>query len=300
MTEDTTIDGLAARARDIARAGSAAAVFKALLEASRAVAPRAAVFVVRPEEIQGWGSFGYPGPVAQAQRAHADPRDAAWVDQLARAWDVPVAAAGGGPDFGQPPADQWTGCALTINGRPIALVVAERSVGETPWNPAGLALLAGLAEQRIELDLARRRVAGMARPAAESAPPGPAAEAPSRPAAESAGQAVPEDPAPPLEAPLPSSPAPTPAPTSDASRELERARRYAKLVATDIRLYNEEAVMAGRRNGDLAQRLSDHLDRGRETFARRHGDLGPSGLELLHEAYVQVLAGGNAALLPRS
>ena len=83
-------------------------------------------------------------------------------------------------------------------------------------------------------------------------------------------------------------------------KRLEAARRYARLVATDIRLYNEEAVMQGRRGGDLVQRLGDQIGRGKETFLRRHGSLGPTGLEILHEAYVQVLAGGDEALMPPS
>ena len=81
-------------------------------------------------------------------------------------------------------------------------------------------------------------------------------------------------------------------PQKSESSSVDAARRYARLVATDIRLYNEEAVVLGRRNGDLLKRLEEHLDRGKETFLRRHRDLGPAGLELLHEAYVQVLAGG--------
>jgi hypothetical protein len=80
--------------------------------------------------------------------------------------------------------------------------------------------------------------------------------------------------------------------------EMDAARRYAKLLATDIRLYNEEAVMLGRRHGDLVQRLGEHLDRGKATFLRRHGELGPTALHILHEAYLQVLAGGNAELMP--
>jgi len=81
-------------------------------------------------------------------------------------------------------------------------------------------------------------------------------------------------------------------------QQLDAARRYAKLVATDIRLYNEEAVVLGRRHGDLAQRLAEHLTRGKETFVKRHGSLGPVALEILREAYVDVLAGGDAELLP--
>ena len=88
--------------------------------------------------------------------------------------------------------------------------------------------------------------------------------------------------------------------TESPSPKLDAARRYARLVATDIRLYNEEAVAQGRKQGDLADRLGEHLGRGKETFLKRHGDLGPTGLELLHDAYVQVLAGGDASLLPEA
>ena len=58
--------------------------------------------------------------------------------------------------------------------------------------------------------------------------------------------------------------------------------------------------MLGRRNGDLVKRLSQDLNRGKETFLKRHGDLGEIGLQILRDAYVQVLAGGDAALLPES
>jgi hypothetical protein len=85
---------------------------------------------------------------------------------------------------------------------------------------------------------------------------------------------------------------------ADDPPQLKAARRYARLVATDIQLYNEEAVALGRQQGDLVRRLSEQLGRGKETFLRRHGDLGPEGLQILHEAFVNVLAGGNAQLLP--
>ena len=70
-------------------------------------------------------------------------------------------------------------------------------------------------------------------------------------------------------------------------------------MATDIRLYNEEAVMLGRRNRDLVHRLGDQLDRGEETFGRRFADLGDEGLGLLRDAYIQVLAAGDPSLLSR-
>jgi hypothetical protein len=271
MNTDTTVNDLAGWARAVARADSPADVFKTLLEASRSAAPRAAVFLVRQGELHGWGSAGHAPDAAQAQRAFRAPLDEGWLGEVARDPEgapCPRPADASDPDFGQREATETVGCAVRIDDRPIALVVGERSSDEDPWLPDGLALLAAVARLRLELNLARRR-------AGTSVETGTA----TRPA------------------PVPSEPA-SAEPDDEAVPNLEVARRYARLVATDIRLYNEEAVMLGRRNGDLAERLSEPIDRGREAFARRHGDLGPTGLELLHEAYVQVLAGGDAALIP--
>jgi hypothetical protein len=88
------------------------------------------------------------------------------------------------------------------------------------------------------------------------------------------------------------------APRGPADQRRDEARRFARLIASDIRLYNEEGVILGRRQGDLLRRLQDPLTRGREAFVRRFGDLGDEGLRLLHEACVQVLAAGDEALLP--
>ena len=84
---------------------------------------------------------------------------------------------------------------------------------------------------------------------------------------------------------------------ADLDPRRDEARRYARLVATDIRLYNEEAVAVGRRERDLAARLGEQLQRGREAFSRRFPDLGPDGMQLLDDAYVQVLAGGDPSLI---
>ena len=168
------------------------------------------------------------------------------------------------PDFGQPPSAESVACILRIDGKPIAVVLAEREEGEEPWVTEGLALIVGVAELRLQLNLARRKAATAREPAVQKEPATAGAEASEQ----------------------------------DDRPELEVARRYARLVATDIRLYNEEAVSLGRRNGDLPQRLGEHLGRGRETFERRHGELGATGLALLREAYIQILAGGDGSLIP--
>jgi hypothetical protein len=268
MSADNSVNELARWTRAVARADSPAKVFKTLLEASRAAVPRASVFLVRRGAAHGWGSIGYSTDEAQAQRAFRATLDHGWLGEVAREAEsrpCPRPAETNDPDFGQAAATDAVACVIAIDGNPIALMVGERKADESPWLPEGLALLVGVAALRLEVNLAGRRAAATGTETASRTPAAAAAE------------------------------------TREAEPpEVEVARRYARLVATDIRLYNEEAVMLGRRNGDLAERLGEHIDRGKETFVRRHGDLGPAGIELLREAYVQVLAAGDAALIPAS
>jgi hypothetical protein len=81
---------------------------------------------------------------------------------------------------------------------------------------------------------------------------------------------------------------------------VQAARRFARLVATDIKIYHEEAVVLGRQKGDLVARLGDQFARGKEVFLRRHPALGAQGLGILHEAFINVLADGESRLVPRS
>jgi len=288
MSPDTlSFEGLDRQVQDLIAAATPTDVFKSLLAGARVAAPRAAVFLVRQTQIKGWGSVGYGNEAAQRQRAHASPADAGWLGALAAADEAvrESGTCGGDLDFGQPPSTEWFGIPVRVRQRSIALLVAERGTGEQPWSPALLYTLVRVAQLRLEMDLLRRKLK-----------PEPAPTPARSEQAAADGQEAAESSA---EAPSETGLSPAAEQESDADeQQLEAARRYARLVATDIRLYNEEAVMAGRRDGDLVQRLGKHLGQGKETFLRRHGALGPMGLQILHEAYVQVLAAGNEDLLP--
>lgn len=269
--EQFTAEGLDRRIAKIITAETPTDVFKILLEGAGLAAPRAAVYLLRQTLIKGWGTIGFGSEAAQRQRAHSAPADSGWLGRLAAGTDPieeserPDAVL----DFEQPASTEWYGIPVRVKNRPIALIVAERADGEEPWHPAVLRTLVGVACMRLELDLLRRKL-------------------------KSAPEPEPEKPAEPRALQEETSPPPV-----DESK-LEAAKRYARLVATDIRLYNEEAVMLGRRGGDLVQRLGDQLGRGKDTFLRRHGALGPTGLQILHDAYVQVLAAGDEGLMPSS
>jgi hypothetical protein len=193
------------------------------------------------------------------------------------------------PDFGQPEALETSGVPLLAGTRAIGILVAQRGPDEEPWFPAALGILATAARLRLELDLTLRKLQAAAKAAAPEAHA--AAEPVEAPALEPA--AVPAASA---ETSITPWLEPPQAPPENLRRD--EARRFARLVATDIRLYNEEAVVLGRRNRDLFRRLEEQIDRGREAFERRFPDLGAPGLSVLHDALVEILAGGDADLLP--
>jgi hypothetical protein len=77
----------------------------------------------------------------------------------------------------------------------------------------------------------------------------------------------------------------------------EEARRFARLLASEIKLYNEREVSEGRERGDLYARLRDDIERGRRLYEERVPAEVRSGADYYYEELVQVLAGGRADAL---
>jgi hypothetical protein len=280
--EKASLETLDRRIAELASFVSPSEIFRALLEGTAAGSPRAAIYLLREGRFKGWNSVGYPPDAVSTHRAVTLGPGDGWLGSLALETDMrwrTLSLEEEGPDFGQGSYAEVVGLPVRVGGKAVALIVAERNAGEEPWSPAGLSLLCQAARLRLELDLAWRRLKAPA--PAPALPPAPVPESAPVAAAEPSTELAPWKEA-------------TETPT-DPRRE--EARRFARLVATDIRLYNEEAVVVGRREGDLSSRLREQIARGREAFARRFPDLGDSGATLLEEAFVQVLAGGDASLL---
>ncbi|MFQ5349532.1 MAG: hypothetical protein ACE5EG_03695 [Thermoanaerobaculia bacterium] len=77
----------------------------------------------------------------------------------------------------------------------------------------------------------------------------------------------------------------------------EEARRLARLLVTEIKLYNEEQVEEGRRGNDIYARLREDIDRSRQIFNERVDDAVRQETDYFHEEMVRILAGGNAEAL---
>jgi hypothetical protein len=81
-------------------------------------------------------------------------------------------------------------------------------------------------------------------------------------------------------------------PDEDAS-----ARRYARLLVSEIKLYHEPAVMAGRREGDLGTRLSVEIARARVLYEQRVPSSVRHRTDYFQDELVRTLANGDSSLL---
>ncbi len=84
--------------------------------------------------------------------------------------------------------------------------------------------------------------------------------------------------------------------TGDESQH-EEARRLARLLVTEVKLYNEELVEEGRRKGNVYSVLREDIDRSRQIFEDRIAEDVRSHSDYFREALVRILAGGDPSIL---
>jgi flagellar biosynthesis/type III secretory pathway protein FliH len=75
------------------------------------------------------------------------------------------------------------------------------------------------------------------------------------------------------------------------------ARRYARLLVSEIKLYHEAAVVDGRRDRDLATRLGGEIARARVLYEQRVPPQVRKRADYFHDELVRTLANGDATLL---
>lgn len=86
-------------------------------------------------------------------------------------------------------------------------------------------------------------------------------------------------------------------PKDEDQKKHDEARRFARLLVSEIKLYNEAKVDAGRKNKDLYERLREDIDRSRQMYDERiHDDVRKSS-NYFYEELVRILADGHADAL---
>ena len=84
---------------------------------------------------------------------------------------------------------------------------------------------------------------------------------------------------------------------ADERREEESARRYARLLISEIKLYNEATVEQGRIERNLLARLGPEIERARRLFEEKIPAAVRQRADCFDEEVVRTLAGGDAEML---
>ena len=77
----------------------------------------------------------------------------------------------------------------------------------------------------------------------------------------------------------------------------EEARRLARLLVSEIKLYNEDQVEEGRHNRDIYHRLKDDIDRSRQIYEERVHESVRGTTDYFQQELIRSLAGGDPRAL---
>jgi hypothetical protein len=126
---------------------------------------------------------------------------------------------------------------------------------------------------------------------AEPAPPPPPEPSPEPPPMVAA-----PPPPPPVQAAAAAA-APAVAMSADDEEVHKKAKRFAKLLVDEIKLYNQQKVAEGRANHDIYRRLKDDIDKSRATYDKRYGQSPAASANYFSQELIRILCEGDPSLL---
>jgi hypothetical protein len=85
--------------------------------------------------------------------------------------------------------------------------------------------------------------------------------------------------------------------SEEERRQHNDARRFARLLVSEIKLYNEQKVTEGRAQGDLYPRLREYIDRSRDMYDKRVKPGVAQRYDYFHHELVSTLAEGDESKL---
>jgi hypothetical protein len=189
---------------------------------------------------------------------------------------------------------------MTIGEKVTGALYADAAAGkEDRFDPDAIAVLAFLAGLLIE------------RLSARKLRPSPALRAFERELRPKTAIAGPREPSKPSSARV--QPPPTVQPSSppaagvrrltgplappDGNERHAEARRFAELLVSEIKLYNERAVREGREQGNVYKRLKGEIDLSRQMYEQKFPEAARAGSDFLREELVRILADGRPEAL---
>ena len=272
-------------------------ILKALLDGATKFSERAGLLVVRGTTATGWQGRGFDDNDG-FKLFTADCTKGLCGRVLHNR--APAAAAADEFDtnfvhrFGHPTDGNVILLPLVIKEKVAALVYADGGEkGAEGLDTSALELLVRCTGLWLEILSFRKSSPGEHHgshemPAAQAAPAQKAAAAPVAAAA------------PPPTSTTGAIPIPPPAqPTNGASTDDEvrnKAKRFAKLLVEEIKLYNQSKVSEGRSTKDLYDRLKDDIDKSRATYDKRYGQT-VKDVDYFTQELVRILADNDRSVL---
>lgn len=255
------------------RATSLSAVLETLADSAAHEAPRVAVLIVRGDRLDGWRLVDF-GSVADAPFDLAVSEGGVIADAVRTDTASTPRAGLAAPAFAALPEGRHAvAVPLCLAGHVVAVVYADEGAvdegeveGDIEWG-ASLEVIARHAARCLEtitaLETARFVADQAGWPVRSPSRQGPFTAAESR---------------------------------AEADEE-QAARRYARLLVSEIRLYHELAIAEGRRARDLLSRLGGEIARAQALYEQRVPDAVRRSTDFFRAELVRTLADGDAELL---
>lgn len=259
--------------RNLDEARGLSEVLERLVQCAGHEVDRAAVLLVKGERLAGWRLAGFPPGEPSAKSINMSVAEAGLAGAVLKS-GVPASRpsnADEGP--GLPPfagnAGERHAMALPVRvgGEVVAVLYADAPRVDEPssdarW-PAILEVLVRHASRVLEA-MTVQQAAGLSLP---------------RPMAHGSHTAV-------------------PGPVEHAGTgDEDAARRYARLLLSEIRMYHEPIVDAARRSGDLMSRLHGEIERARKLYEARVPESVSARADYFDQELVRTLAGGDRTVL---
>jgi hypothetical protein len=277
QSELAQIDRVVEAARRFDQARSLTEVLDALGDVTSREAPRVALFLVRGNRLAGWRATGF-GPAVDPLTIEvvSDESSLLW-RAIASGQSLSTTDSAPGERLTTPFGELGHDAAglavpVRVGGETVAVIYADDAadgprVVPSAW-PEVVEVMARHAARCLEVLTMSRAV-----PPTATAPPPPAAPRVTPPEIS----------------------APTPRTEADDS-----ARRYARLLVSEIKLYHEAAVTEGRHGHNLADRLRSEIDRARKLYEERVPIEIRNRADHFGQELVRTLANGDPALLGAS
>jgi hypothetical protein len=255
---------LADAVRAIDRARSLSEILDTLASCAGREVTRVAVLLVQGSQLRGWRFLGF-GPAFDTASGFEIPVDDSGIiakSVRTAAASADSGAAGSAPAFAQlPPGRASIAVPVTMGGQVVGVLYGDQGTGER-----------GAPEVRLAWPSSLEVMTRHAARCLESVTAFRAAQVLTGRRRATLGN-------------------------SPTAEDEQSARRYARLLVSEIKLYHEPDVITGRRERDLGTRLGGEIARARVLYEQRVPAHVRGPADYFHDELVQTLADGDGTLL---